>query len=334
VNLAGVDLTTARDIRGTVANWRALQAPGMASLFCGPSWTRAAWEHLPDMGAPYPLVYEDNAGVTMLPMSVVADGERRRIVFAGGPLIDAGDALSSASGPVQHTRRLIEQTRQLLAPGDRLDLRPIYPHSLIVRAMELGDIDGFAVHVQSAGVSPSVTLGSEPAPHLKSKFAGQLRQKSRRLTERGPISWRRRHRLLDADVRQFLERRAEQWPERRRGEVPWPQARPDFIDFVVALATSCENTETRTFIDELLVGDEVVAQDLYLDCVSHRLLYMRWFNIEYSSYAAGHLLVQLSMESEQLEGVTVLDFGRGDEDWKYSFGADDRELLWLNLTAI
>jgi hypothetical protein len=29
----------------------------------------------------------------------------------------------------------------------------------------------------------------------------------------------------------------------------------------------------------------------------------------------------------------TLDFGRGDEQWKYKFGATDRSLRWIALTA-
>jgi CelD/BcsL family acetyltransferase involved in cellulose biosynthesis len=311
------------------AEWDSLTAPGMATAFCGPAWTSAAWRHLPDLGTPHPMKLADKHGVTLLPTSVVDDVGRRRFVFAGGPLIDSGDALSSIADPVEHIRHLLEQARCALAARDWLDLRPVRPDSHLARSVARGELAGYTCRVAQAGTSPVIPLGTPPASTLSSRFDAKLSRRWAQITARGQLRWRRHWPVTAADIHRFLQHRQLHWTQ-RRGALPWPQEEPGFDNF---LATALTGPGTVTgLIDELWLDGELVAQDLYVRQRAHLLQYMRWFHTGYARYTPGHLLVRHSLQAGWA-GVAQLDLGCGDEPWKYQFGATDTMLQWIALTA-
>lgn len=310
-------------------HWPGDSGRDIAELFCGAEWTIAAWRFLPQLGTPCPLRLADTYGVTVLPMSVVDDHGRCRVVFSGGPLIDVGDALSSAVDPVAHTRRLLLAAREMLSPGDWLDLRPVRPDGLLGRTLGGSTrLPGFRTTVRPAGTSPAIARPGDTRP-LSTKFTAHLRRAAATLSTEGELRWTRRVAPSTVELRAFLDRRAAQWQQRGMGTVPWPQQDAGFADFLAAAATG-----DSIVFDELSVGPRLAACDLYLHHGGRRLLYLRYFDVELARCSPGHLLLRESLRPERLADVHLTDFGRGAEPWKSRFGASDRALSWISLTAV
>ena len=82
---------------------------------------------------------------------------------------------------------------------------------------------------------------------------------------------------------------------------------------------------------EMLVDGSPVASDLYLLDRPSALMWLRALDPDFQSYPCGHLLLRATAEAFASEGYESLDLGRGDEPYKFVFGAEPRELLRARL---
>jgi CelD/BcsL family acetyltransferase involved in cellulose biosynthesis len=56
-------------------------------------------------------------------------------------------------------------------------------------------------------------------------------------------------------------------------------------------------------------------------------MWLRGLDPTWQQFPCGHLLLCWTAERLRREGCAVLDMGRGDEPYKFVFGASDRVLL-------
>jgi CelD/BcsL family acetyltransferase involved in cellulose biosynthesis len=84
---------------------------------------------------------------------------------------------------------------------------------------------------------------------------------------------------------------------------------------------------------DMLIDGMPVARDLYLVDSPIALMWLRGLDPAWQSFPCGHLLLCWTARHLRGEGYEVLDMGRGDEPYKFIFGASQRVLLRGTLSA-
>lgn len=105
----------------------------------------------------------------------------------------------------------------------------------------------------------------------------------------------------------------------------WGQRRPDVVGHFREIYKPCM-TAGRLRISVLWQGDAPLAADSALADRDHNVLSLQLggFNPEYSKFSPGKLLEGMTIKWAIENGFTMYDFLRGDEAYKYLFGAKNR----------
>jgi CelD/BcsL family acetyltransferase involved in cellulose biosynthesis len=101
--------------------------------------------------------------------------------------------------------------------------------------------------------------------------------------------------------------------------------RPDMQAWFRALADEFRGDHTFR-LHELRVAGNAVAANVSLVWGDHWGLYNSAFNPRLAAFSPGNVLVGELIALAADEGVAMFDLLRGDEDYKYRFGAVDREV--------
>ena len=78
-------------------------------------------------------------------------------------------------------------------------------------------------------------------------------------------------------------------------------------------------------------GDTLVASLLILDYGRESSLYNIAFDREFAHYSPGNILFVESIKAAISGGRKFVDFLRGSEKYKYSFGAEDCKIFQLSI---
>ncbi|MEX2328882.1 MAG: GNAT family N-acetyltransferase [Nitriliruptoraceae bacterium] len=302
------------------------------SLFQGPRYLRL-WHQV--MGQRYPIrVHTVHADHRMI-----------------GVIADANDRAGAPTGPIE-LRRFLGGTEvtDYLGPisrlEDRVDVADAYLANLaadvdwdefiaggvtresgwpdaIRRAV---DAHGLTVlHEEVDDVCPRVDISSGHDRYLSS-LPGRSRQelvrKTRKLArdvgeldlvEIAPDD-------LEGELDGFLERAATSFP----GKAAF-FSRPDIHEWFGALAR--EFGPDRTFrMHRLDAGGLPAAMTVSLVSHGEWGLYNSAFDVDLAPYAPGMVIIWMLIEQACAEGLKVFDLLKGDEEYKYRFGAEDRHL--------
>lgn len=83
----------------------------------------------------------------------------------------------------------------------------------------------------------------------------------------------------------------------------------------------------RCGLVELRIDGELAAADLYLLDPPVGMMWLRALEQKWQKHLSGHLLLHATVKMLGREGYEVLDLGRGEEPYKFEFGAEARLLL-------
>ncbi|MGH3627322.1 MAG: GNAT family N-acetyltransferase [Sciscionella sp.] len=132
-------------------------------------------------------------------------------------------------------------------------------------------------------------------------------------------------RLRD-EVPRFVADRLNQWRQRGRlHELPAADRHPRFGEFL-ATAAAALASRGQCFLNRLLLDGRPLARGLYFRTGRTDLLYMSTYVLDYAKYSPSHLLLLDSAEIAMREGITTIELGRGDEQYKFDLGAESRYL--------
>lgn len=269
------------------------------------------------------------------------------VLIGAAPMMASNDRLSfMASQDVSDYCDFIIDT-QKIDPFFELLLDYFQEHSAHIRDVELINIPsasptlislprlaserGFTCGVSEREVAPILNLPSSYDTYINSlgrKSRHELRRKLRRLESLGQtnIQAMRKPHEMSAAIRDFiiLHRRSsaskkEFW--QREGMI-------DFFKFLTRLFSLQQWVELNLlcFKDKLIAG---LMNFVYAD---HVYLYNVAFDKNFFSFSPGFILFNHSIERAIAENKKVVDFLRGGEQYKYSFGAKDSKIFNLTLT--
>jgi CelD/BcsL family acetyltransferase involved in cellulose biosynthesis len=203
-------------------------------------------------------------------------------------------------------------------------LEDLDPDGALIAAGRIGD------GRRSFALEPSL---SAPVINLRDPIAGPSTRRSRRLDRslkrlraQGHVEFVLRSGASTVDALEEFQRLRDIRLRCLDRDLALPPA--EFLDAAVrGLAPF-----GRCGFMEMLVDGVAVARDLYLLDGAVAMLWLRALDMNWLAHSCGHLLLRAAVERFAADGYGALDMGRGDEPYKFSFGARDRRLLNARLS--
>jgi CelD/BcsL family acetyltransferase involved in cellulose biosynthesis len=303
---------------GTLQAWEALRAQPPASLFGSQAWLTAAFGAAHPDAVPFVLVVETGGQlVALLPLALHDTETMPTLRFAGAPHNDLTDLLVLPGYEEAAGLTVLDALDALARRGWSLTLEDIDPQGVLAAV----DRDRQVLNWEPSEYAPTVDLhgGWRLAPSRRR--TKQWDRALRRLRARHAIEFRRVNGTdLLRDLPNFLRLR-----EARRLVTGRPPDLPP-TPFLEAAVRGLAPTG-RCALMEMLIDGCPVAMDLYQIERPVAMLWLRGLDPQWQQFPCGHVLLRASMEALIAERYDILDFGRGDEDYKFFFGADRRMLL-------
>lgn len=298
-------------------SWSQLSARSPASVIGSPPWLEAAFASTHRGMEPLLLASEGEAGMTgLLPLAIDDSGAA---CLAGAPYNDLSDVLVLPGHEIEATEALLAAAGALADRGVEVTLHSIDPHGVLVRV----DADVGAFEWSAERPAPEIVLDRD----LEEKVSGRRRRtwgnRRRRIEQDHTVEFRmvaEGHEVL-ASLPSF-----ERLRELRRQATGRPAERPPVALVAEAVKRLAEEGEAIAFF-EMVVDGDVVASDLYLLDPPVALMWLRGLDPAWQAFPCGHLLLAWTARRLRSQGYEVLDMGRGNEPYKFIFGASDRVLL-------
>ncbi|HEX8205420.1 MAG TPA: GNAT family N-acetyltransferase [Solirubrobacteraceae bacterium] len=304
------------------AAWESLTARPPASLSGSYAWVAAAFETVHPAGRPILFTAEARGRLAgLLPLALYEHRDGATVRFAAAPRNDLSDLL--------------------VLPGDAANAGAAIVAALARAARSRGwavELDA----VDPGGVLASIDSNEDlswgpgdPSPFVDLKGDWQSAASPRRLRR-----WRRARQQLCArhhvEVRRVVgsdvDRHQDEFARLRDArltakgrQVGLPQ--PAFLRRVIREL----GARGRAEFMQLVIDGETVACDLYLVERPFAMIWLRGLHPSWARFPCGHLLLRASAEALADDGFTTLDLGRGDEPYKYLFGAERRVLRQARL---
>jgi len=318
-------ITNPQEIRDLRPAWRCTDALGTASIFTSPEWCQTAWRCLPELGLPRLLIAQDRHEhvQAILPLSARSGA----LVCAGSPLGDEHDLRvhsDAASTPIG--RGILAALESYARTEGRVQLRDLRDGGVLARAANTTP----GCPAPLFRLNPS-TMGTDAPPWLlggSPRRRRTLTRHRRALDRLGAVTVDRvadPQQLHDA-VARFVPDRLRAWRQRGRlHQLPDGDRHPQFAEFLATAAAALAH-RGHCFLNRLLLDGRALAQALYFRVGCADLLYMATYEPDFSRYSPSHLLLTESTATAAREGITMIELGRGDEQYKFDLGAEPRYL--------
>jgi len=299
--------------------WDALTARAPASLSGSRHWVTAAFAKLHHDALPLLLGVVDGAAglVGLLPLALFEPRTTPTVRFVGAPHNDLTDLMVLPGHETAVGEVVIERLLAMRDRGWSVRLNDVDPHGALARA----DRDTRVLSWASDEPAPTVDLSGAWRSAASHRRRGQWDRQLERLSESHVVQFCRIDgRDLWRELPEFLRlREARLHAMGRSIDLP-PVAFVEEVIRALAQTGECALTEMR-------IDGRVAASDLYLLKRQVAMLWLRGLDPSWRRFPCGHLLLRESAEGFASEGFNSLDLGRGDEPYKYLFGAERRVLL-------
>ncbi len=219
---------------------------------------------------------------------------------------------------------------ELAPPWKVLDLYNLPDYSPTLVALQAAaEKCGWEYQQQPLQKSPYIPLPGDWDTYLAGidkKQRHEIRRKMRRADESPiPVDWYIVHdeAALDAEIEDFLTLMAQD-PEKERFLTPAMRAQ---MSAVVQAAFKAEWLQLAF----LVIGGEKAASYLNFDYHGHIWVYNSGLSFKFREYSPGWVLLGYLLQWANEHQRAAFDFMRGDEDYKYRFGAIDRYIYRATL---
>jgi CelD/BcsL family acetyltransferase involved in cellulose biosynthesis len=302
-------------------HWDALGARPPASLIGSRPWVEAALATVDRGCVPFLVAVETPESLVGL-MTLVLDQFPPRPVlrFAGSPFNDLTDLMTLAGHELPAGAAAIEALRMLVSNGCAMDIGDLDPEGALAHA----DRDRRMFDWDAASGAPTLAL-HDPNPSISARERRRLDRSLRALRAVHRVEFRRTdgEEMVTA-LGDFIRLRAARLRALGRNVADPPVTLLDAAVRRLAPLGRC------AFMEMQLDG-AVVARDLYLLDGTVAMLWLRALDLAWLRYSCGHLLLRATGDRLAAQGYDTLDFGRGDELYKFRFGGRERVLLRARL---
>jgi len=298
--------------------WSALTARPPASLTGSPSWLEAAFASTHRGMKPLLLTVSTDQGlIGLLPLAVDESRPMPEARFVGAPYNDLNDILTMPGHEMEAATAILEAIPALVERGLSFILHSVDPEGVLAGVdAQLGIFDW-----SPERPAPTVALDRD----LENVVSGRRRRtwgnRLRHLERSHTIEFRAIEGLSVCDALPGFDRLR----EIRRLATGRPPERPP-ISLVNEAVEHLAPEGTSVFMDMRIDGMSV-ARDLYLVDAPVALMWLRGLDPAWQAFPCGHLLLCWTARRLREQGYEVLDMGRGDEPYKFIFGASGRVLV-------
>lgn len=313
--------------------WRALhERSATATIFNSEVYAACWWQHFGTSGALQVwTVWDEAVLVGVAPLYETVDEQGAPVLrFVGG--VEVSDYLDVLTEP---GREEVVLVALLAGWADApcccpLDLHAL-PHASPTREafLRLASALGFQATAEREAVCPVITLPDSWEAYLEQvdgKQRRELRRKLRKAGQEGLVSW---YQVSLEEVREemetFFHLHTLSSPE--KAAFMTPPMRAFFTDLALALSA-------RGWLDLciLLVNGRPAAASMGFRFRDAALLYNSGFDSALTdSLSPGWLLLSYHIEATIAAGYRRYDFMRGDEEYKFRFGARSEPIYHLRL---
>ena len=292
-------------------------------VFATPQWNRLWWEEL---GANKELlvlaVHRGTEIVGIVPLYRKVENGRAVLRFVGG--IDLTDYL----GPIcaiddrsEVAAALVDWLVGADIGWDEFDAHNLpVPFGFAEMLVDHVDRRGLEFRLEQEETSAVVLLPADWDDYLarlRSKERHELKRKRRRIEREHPDARLRTatEESLDVDLKTFVE--MHRGAEGHKGHF----MRPEIAGFFERVARAFAPRGWLR-VDLLEVGDRAVASTFSFELEGRLYLYNSAYEPEAARLSPGFVLASLLLESAIERGLTMFDFLRGPERYKYQLGAE------------
>ena len=308
--------------------WRALMARSAhAHPFYDPAWHAAWWRNF---GAGELHVYamrEEGGALAAVAPFVLSEGGRLRLT-GGDDLSDYLDIIAADGAHLAVWRVILAALDEADAPDWReLSLRGIPETSPTIAAIE--ELTGGSASFSEEEVCPVIALpGSwdEYAGMLHPKDERDLRRKIRKANMEAGLAYERTESAdaLAADLEDFITLHALSQPEKADF---WNADRRSFFQDVTRVMLALGYLD----LSIMRVDGHPVAANLSFDYADRIYLYNSGFDPVEHELSGGLVLLAHNVDEAIRAGRSTFDLLRGDEAYKYRFGAQDERVMRVRM---
>lgn len=319
-----------------IPEWQDLhQRSRTATVFNSPQWCRVWWCHFGTPGTLHLMTARTDdgrlAGVAPLYNTTPEGHARPQLRFIGG--VDVSDYLDVLVAP-GHEQPVIRTFLQAWSDSScscTLDLHALREDSPTRRLIVEGaDALGMEVATAVEDICPVVSLPSSWDAYLESldsKDRHELRRKLRKAGAEALITWHGVHHCMTIKetLPAFFELHQASDPSKRAFMTP--EMRAFFEEMAVTLA-ACG----WLWLTFLLVNGEPAATYLLFDFRDEILVYNSGYDPSHAEHLSpGWMLLGYLIEHSISLGRRRFDFLRGDEEYKFRFGATPEPVYHLEV---
>lgn len=289
------------------------------------AWGEAWCDVLAPDAEPLVLAVRDTAGtlIGVAPLAIVrTDDLGRAVRFLGGTdVTDYLDIVAQADDGPRVWSAVVQYLRDCADRWDTLDFHCL-PDDSPSRAALADLLGNDGVHVAHEEVCPQVHLGGSFNAYLRAlpkKERHEIRRKERNLLQRLPGSQFRVVTTRDAAVAllpEFFRLHRLSAPDKERFLTPVVER-----FFARVIGATADAGTLRLFV--LADGATPIAMMLAFLAGNRLLVYNSGFDPAYRQIGAGMTLTGMMIAHAADADVAVCDFLRGNESYKYRFGAAD-----------
>lgn len=305
-------IASSAELHALASDWRALwrRCAGQTP-FTTPAWLLAWWEHLGSGELRTLALLAGDQLLALAPLHVTADGT---LQFLGTGVSDYGDALVEPGHEAEFVRAFRELARTS-RDVRRVDLRQLPANSpLLVLGRAEPDVP-----------CPVLRLSGSPDSSLRKEISYE----HRRLARRGTVAFETAAaRTLDALLDALFALHAARWADSGGGVLADERVR------------AFHRTAARALLEAgllrlhaLCVAGEIVAVYYGFSASRRAYYYLGGFAPAWQRYGVGNLVIDFAARSAAAEGATAFDFLRGQEPYKYHWGARDEPTWRAHLDA-
>jgi len=277
---------------------------------------------------------EGNTLIGLAPCFVTEHAGKKELLFLGS--IEISDYLDFLVQP-QHleefAKGFIAYVRSTLAPQyalQAIDLYNLLDQSPTLQALQqAAAVAGLPCRVEELVKSPRITLPGDWETYLESidkKQRHEIRRKMRRMQElQPPADWyiTSDPAQLDADIQEFMRLMA--FDPEKEAFLTAPMREE------MALLMHEAFSSGLLQLAFLTIGGEKAAAYLNFDFMDRIWVYNSGIDPRFSEHSPGWVLLGHLLKWANENSRLEFDFMRGNEDYKYRFGAVDRAVMRLTI---
>ena len=306
--------------------WTALMLrTGTATVFASPQWAGAWWRHFGAGNRLYVLAVTDPAGhlVGVAPLMIRPFGLFRKLEFIGTGLSDLGDVVVHPDRAAAVLEVLFRHLQARHGEWDLGDWSEVPPFSPLLPYLATHRPGGLALRLEPQTECPVIAL-----PPAWEAYVAGLARKRRYYVNSFPRKFMREHAghvttvtdpaAVPAAVAAFYRLHMARWQVKDEA-VSAEHNDPQFLPF---LEDVCTRLAGRGWLRLTLLqaGEHPVAAAINFLLNGRWNSYMKGFDPAWSQARPGTVLDAERIKQAIGEHAAVLDFGRGDEAYKSSFG--------------